>query len=53
MDQKWCGKTWTSRFHSKSEFLLADPRGNFNNKKTAKLNPDLALQGDYPRLIDE
>lgn len=50
---KWCGKTWTSRFHSKSEFLLADPRGNFNNKKTAKLNPDLALQGDYPRLIDE
>lgn len=50
---KWCGKTWTSRFHSKSEFLLADPRGNFNNKKIAKLNPDLALQGDYPRLIDE
>lgn len=50
---KWCGKTWTSRFHSKSEFLLADPRGNFNNKKTAKLNPDLVLQGDYPRLIDE
>lgn len=50
---KWCGKTWTSRFHSKSEFLLADPRGNFNNKKIAELNPDLALQGDYPRLIDE
>lgn len=50
---KWCGKTWTSRFHSKSEFLLADPRGNFNNKKIAKLNPDLVLQGDYPRLIDE
>lgn len=50
---KWCGKIWTSRFHSKSEFLLADPRGNFNNKKIAKLNPDLALQGDYSRLIDE
>ncbi|MCI5745171.1 MAG: DUF4143 domain-containing protein [Erysipelotrichaceae bacterium] len=50
---KWCGKTWTSKYHSKSEFLLADPKGNFNNKKLAMINPDLALVGDKPRLIDE
>ena len=50
---KWCGKTWTSKYHSNSEFLLSDPKGNFNNKKLAMVNPDLALVGDKPRLIDE
>jgi len=50
---KWCGKTWTSKYHSNSEFLLADPKGNFNNKKIAQLNPDMILDGDSPRLIDE
>ncbi len=50
---KWCGKTWTSKCHSNSEFLLADPKGNFNNKKLAMLNPELALIGENPRLIDE
>ncbi len=50
---KWCGKTWTSRYHSNSEFLLADPKGNFNNKRIAELDPNLALQGSSPRLIDE
>lgn len=50
---KWCGKTWTCKNHASSEFLLADPKGNFNNKKIAELNPDLALQGDTPHLIDE
>ena len=50
---KWCGKTWTSKYHSNSEFLLADPNGNFNNKRLALLNPELALVGQKPRLIDE
>ncbi len=50
---KWCGKTWTGRAHCRSELLLADPKGNFNNKQLANLNPDLALNGDAPRLIDE
>ena len=50
---KWCGKTWTSKYHSNSEFLLADPNGNFNNKHLAMLNPELALIGKKPRLIDE
>ena len=50
---KWCGKTWTSRHHSKSEFLLSDSKNNFNNRRRAERNPDLILGGDTPRLIDE
>ena len=50
---KWCGKTWTSKHHSNSQFLLADPIGDFNNKRIAQLNPDMVLDGDFPRLIDE
>ena len=50
---KWCGKTWTGKAHCKSELLLADPKGNFNNRQLANLNPDSALNGDIPRLIDE
>ncbi len=50
---KWCGKTWTSKNACNSEFLLADHRGNFYNKKIAELNPDLVLDGVTPRLIDE
>lgn len=50
---KWCGKTRTSRFHSQSQFFLANPKGNFNNKRIAEMNPDLVLDGSTPRLIDE
>ena len=50
---KWCGKTWTSAFHSNSEFLVGDPANNFSNRQLANLNPILVLQGDTPRLIDE
>ena len=50
---KWCGKTWSARHNAKSEFLLADSKGNFNNKKMAMMDPDLALKGEYPHLIDE
>ncbi len=50
---KWCGKTWTSKYHAASEFSLSSSKGNFNNKKIAELNPDLALVGKNPRLIDE
>ena len=28
---KWCGKTWTSRRHAASEFLVASPTRNFQN----------------------
>jgi predicted AAA+ superfamily ATPase len=50
---KWCGKTWTSSYHSKSEILLGDPSGNFQNRKLAELSPSLVLDGETPRLIDE
>ncbi len=50
---KWCGKTWTSRHHSKSAIYLGDPSGNFQNKELMKLAPEAALQGEVPRLIDE
>ena len=50
---KWCGKTWTSAFHSNSEFLVGDPANNFSNRQLAELNQSMILQGDTPRLIDE
>jgi len=50
---KWCGKTWTSAYHSKSEILLGDPARNFQNRKLAELSPALVLEGETPRLIDE
>lgn len=50
---KWCGKTWTSSYHSKSEIYLGDPAGNFQNRQLAELSPALVLQGESPRLIDE
>lgn len=50
---KWCGKTWTSSHHSKSEIYLGDPAGNFQNRQLAELSPSLVLEGEVPRLIDE
>ncbi|MDR1193496.1 MAG: DUF4143 domain-containing protein [Peptococcaceae bacterium] len=50
---KWCGKTWTSSFHSKSAIFLGDPAGNFQNRELARLAPAVALEGETPRLIDE
>lgn len=50
---KWCGKTWTSAFHSNSEFLVGDPTNHFSNRELAKINPSFILQGKTPRMIDE
>lgn len=50
---KWCGKTWTSSYHSNSEIFIGDPAGNFQNRQLAELSPDLVLDGKTPRLIDE
>ncbi len=50
---KWCGKSWISSYHANSEFLLADPSNNFQNRHLAELSPSLVLKGDAPRLIDE
>lgn len=45
---KWCGKTWTSAFHSNSEIYLGDPKGNFQNRRMAVMNPSLILEGTSP-----
>ena len=50
---KWCGKTWTSSYHSNSEFLVGNPDNNFQNRALAELSPALVLEGETPRLIDE
>lgn len=50
---KWCGKTWTSSFHSNSRILLGDPIGNFQNRRLAEISSALILEGEAPRLIDE
>lgn len=50
---KWCGKTWTSAYHSKSEIYIGNPAGNFQNRQLAQLSPALVLEGETPRLIDE
>lgn len=50
---KWCGKTWSSSYHSKSEILIGSPEGNFQNRRLAEMSPALVLEGETPRLIDE
>ena len=50
---KWCGKPWTSSYHCKSEIMLGNPDGNFQNRQLAQMSPSLVLEGETPRLIDE
>lgn len=50
---KWCGKTWTSSYHSNSSIYLGDPDGNFQNRRLAEMAPSVVLEGEAPRLIDE
>lgn len=50
---KWCGKTWSSSYHCKSEILIGDPEGNFQNRQLAEMSPSIVLEGETPRLIDE
>lgn len=50
---KYCGKTWTGRSRSMSAAFIGNPENNFQTRTMAQLSPDLVLQGDFPRLIDE
>ncbi len=50
---KWCGKTWTSSYHCNSEICIGDSKGNFQNRRLAEMSPDIVLEGESPRLIDE
>ncbi len=50
---KWCGKTWTAYNCCNSAFLVADPRGNYQNRRLAMTDPTLIFEDDHPQLIDE
>lgn len=50
---KYCGKTWTAQAFANSETNLMDPAGNFQSLEIARMAPQMALQGESPRLIDE
>ncbi len=46
---KWCGKTWSSLAAAESSILLDLPE----TQALIEADPQLALIGEYPRVIDE
>ena len=46
---KSCGKSWTGVIHSKSFMFLGEEGVN----RSVELNPQSALNGEYPHLVDE
>ncbi len=51
---KYCGKTWSGRYHAKSESLLYTKTGETSNQvELAKISPEIILNGEKPKLIDE
>ena len=46
---KSCGKSWTGVFHSNSYMFLGEEEIN----NSVELNPQAALEGEYPHLVDE
>ena len=51
---KYCGKTWSGRYHAKSESLLYTKTGGKSNEvELAKTSPEIILEGEKPKLIDE
>ena len=50
---KWCGKTWAAYNCCNSATLIADPKGNYQNRRLAMTDPTLIFKDDLPQLIDE
>jgi hypothetical protein len=50
---KWCGKSTTAHHHSNSQVYMDEPRRKAQYKLFAAENPDLILDGETPRLLDE
>lgn len=51
---KYCGKTWAGRYHANSEALLYKRTGESSNiVELAKISPEVILEGEKPKLIDE
>ena len=50
---KWCGKTTTAEQIARSVLYMSEPGKIEQNIQLARINPQLLLQGEKPRLIDE
>lgn len=50
---KWCGKTTTCTELANSVLYLADPSQKRQYLELARLSPQLLLEGQTPRLLDE
>lgn len=50
---KWCGKSTTARHFAKSCLELQDPRVRRTSMELVELSPNVLLDGDKPRMIDE
>lgn len=50
---KWCGKTTTAEEKAKSVLYMNDPKRSGTYMQLAKMSPQVLLEGEAPRLIDE
>ena len=50
---KWCGKTRTALQKAKSKIMFQKESDKEALLVTARINPDVLLEGEQPRLIDE
>lgn len=50
---KWCGKTTTAKQAAASTLFMDNPSMLRSNLMLAETSPEIILQGDNPRLIDE
>jgi len=50
---KWCGKTTSAKTIAKSVIEMDEPKNRVSNLNFAKIAPEIILDGEAPRLIDE
>lgn len=50
---KWCGKTTTAAQQARSIISMNDPKQFSRNMQLADQDPQMLLEGEVPRLIDE
>lgn len=50
---KWCGKTTTAEQQAKSKLYLNNPKNIQDVIQLAAVDPQVLLEGDTPRLLDE
>jgi predicted AAA+ superfamily ATPase len=50
---KWCGKTTSAKKMAQSMIEMDEPKSRASNMNFARIAPEIILDGDVPRLIDE